>query len=465
MNTSPTIDHARTGSKANYKVKLTKDDDVLALARPRDGFREYHDRDVPGLVVRVPASGKRTYWIKKRAPGVKAKAGLPSVPGKVYRYSIGDVGVMSLADARTDARNALNKIGRGHDPRRSEVGVVTLGEAYELMLGNNRDIRPATKRGYKGLWKRHLKAHAGLRMDAIDSAWVLECRNAAVSEWRKDDPDKPAIGGHEANRLRSLLGVIFSSWITLNSGVGHNPVRAVKKFKCERPRKNKLTVKQAELYLSACERYANGEGRRADTRGTRKDRPDVATSVKNRLRRTTADFLMLTLYMGLRRSNGLGLRWEWINWEQRAVVIPASEHKTGNTNSPVDLKVNIPAPALAILKRRYEDADRHPTFVFPERRVRPSKRNPEPPGAMRYPGKAHKAVLSLAGLPLSSVTIHDLRRTLGSAMIEQGADISEVREQLGHANVSTTSIYLNLDDSPKLKQSLERTAAAFGGAQ
>jgi site-specific recombinase XerD len=47
-------------------------------------------------------------------------------------------------------------------------------------------------------------------------------------------------------------------------------------------------------------------------------------------------------------------------------------------------------------------------------------------------------------------------------MIANGADVSEVREQLGHANIATTSIYLNLHGEDTVKKSLERAAAAFG---
>jgi site-specific recombinase XerD len=49
-------------------------------------------------------------------------------------------------------------------------------------------------------------------------------------------------------------------------------------------------------------------------------------------------------------------------------------------------------------------------------------------------------------------------------MIAQGADVSEVREQLGHANIATTSVYLNLSGEGTVRKSLEKTAAAFGGA-
>ncbi len=162
-----------------------------------------------------------------------------------------------------------------------------------------------------------------------------------------------------------------------------------------------------------------------------------------------ADYLTLNLYVGLRKSNGIGLRWAWVNLDAATITVPATETKTKK-----ELVVNIPAPVLAMLKRRHADTERHTVFVFPNRR------HDDRP--MNSPGKAHEVVLKVAGLPDDAVTIHDMRRTLGSAMIAQGADVSEVREQLGHANIATTSIYLNLGGEDTVKKSLERTAAAFG---
>jgi integrase len=45
------------------------------------------------------------------------------------------------------------------------------------------------------------------------------------------------------------------------------------------------------------------------------------------------------------------------------------------------------------------------------------------------------------------IHIHDLRHTAASAAIRRGAPITAVQQMLGHANLSTTSIYLHADES------------------
>lgn len=435
--------HARAGRRAE-KTFILGDDDRAALSRtrPAKGERpvDHHVKEVPGMVVRVTAAGGRVFVVRKRAPRPNKHT-----QGRLWDVTIGAVGSISVQDAKQQARAILTDIDRGDDPTRKDVGGFLLGDAHRWMLDNNPGLRARTRENYEDLWGRHLKkSHSLTRMDKIDAQWVKARMNECVTKWEDAAKTKPARGGYEGNKLRQMLGTMFAAWITASGGAGFNPVRAVKKFKCEGHRKNKLTVEQAKKYAAACERYAKGEGGRA------------SDYQKNKLRQTAADFLMLNQFVGLRRGNGLGLRWEWIKWDEAKIIVPASEHKTGNTNKPHDLKVNIPAPVLAMLKRRHKDEKRHPVFVFPGRK--------KDAGPMNEPGKAHKAALKLAGLPTDAVSIHDMRRTLGSAMIATGSDITKVRDQLGHANVATTSIYLNLEDEPGVADSLEKAASAmFGG--
>src|SRR5882672_6688393 len=50
---------------------------------------------------------------------------------------------------------------------------------------------------------------------------------------------------------------------------------------------------------------------------------------------------------------------------------------------------------------------------------------------------------------------HDLRREFGSRLLESGADPHDVREFLGHANITTTSRYL-ASSALRLERALSR---------
>ena len=55
--------------------------------------------------------------------------------------------------------------------------------------------------------------------------------------------------------------------------------------------------------------------------------------------------------------------------------------------------------------------------------------------------------------------MHDLRRECGSRLLEAGAGLHEVREWLGHTDISTTGRYLAVT-AESLKRTLKRLEAA-----
>ncbi|MGD9791700.1 MAG: tyrosine-type recombinase/integrase [Phycisphaerales bacterium] len=416
----------RTGSAPKHERPINSDDDVRALPRPRSGRRDNHVKDTPGLIVRVSQTTV-SFVVRKRGPRVDG------APGTIHKVVIGHFPAMGVEAAKVEAARVIRLIRAGSDPRMVNASDWSLGRAWQWAR-ENRALRPSTLRDYGNRWTRHLKAHEGARMSSIGPEWIRARVTEAQTGARRE-------GVVEATRLRSLLGMIFTEWCRLNPGVAH-PVRVVSKPRradgsATKPRSGKLTIEQAREYASALAVYA-------------KQGPEeyVDTEYQRRRRQTMADFLTLNMYVGLRKSNGITLRWDCVDIGTGRITIPASETKTGK-----ELVVHAPAPVLAMLKRRRRDPKRHPVFVFPGKCDKP----------MSAPNKAHRAVLKLAGLPEDACTIHDMRRTLGSAMIAQGADVSEVREQLGHANISTTSIYLNLKGEDTVRQSLDRAARAFSG--
>jgi site-specific recombinase XerD len=64
-------------------------------------------------------------------------------------------------------------------------------------------------------------------------------------------------------------------------------------------------------------------------------------------------------------------------------------------------------------------------------------------------------VAKRAGVDRRGVSLHTLRHTFASLLLQEGCDLVSIQELLGHADLSTTAIYLHLD-AAHLQGAVER---------
>src|SRR5712671_3626691 len=89
-------------------TKKTLTDRGIAALKPKPGRRyDLWDVVVPGLAVRVTETGHKSLVLATRYPGATAPT----------RRSLGEVGAVTLADAREQARAWLAQIKSGVDPK------------------------------------------------------------------------------------------------------------------------------------------------------------------------------------------------------------------------------------------------------------------------------------------------------------------------------------------------------------
>jgi integrase len=67
--------------------------------------------------------------------------------------------------------------------------------------------------------------------------------------------------------------------------------------------------------------------------------------------------------------------------------------------------------------------------------------------------RVFRAARVAAGLPL--VRFHDLRRTYGTWLAQSGANLTDIRDLLGHSNVSQTDTYLGAGSIPRLRKAVK----------
>jgi site-specific recombinase XerD len=161
---------------------------------------------------------------------------------------------------------------------------------------------------------------------------------------------------------------------------------------------------------------------------------------------TVRTILMLAYGAGLRVSEACGLRVEDI--DSRAMVLHVREAKRG-------------LGRYVMLSPRLLDA------------LRAYWRARRPPGPALFPGRGRAAMVSRAAVSKAMrkaarrcgitqrVTPHTLRHGFATDLLEQGVDLRTVQVLLGHASISSTTLYLHVSTArvQRLVSPLDRLPA------
>jgi integrase/recombinase XerD len=139
--------------------------------------------------------------------------------------------------------------------------------------------------------------------------------------------------------------------------------------------------------------------------------------------------LLMTAYAaGLRISEVVALRVKDI--DSRRMVIRVRQGK-GRKDRYVML-----SPRLLDLLRRYWKAARPRTWLFPGR-------EPDRPIGVRTVTRICRRALQAAGLE-KRVTVHTLRHSFATHLLEAGTDLRTIQVLLGHSSPRTTALYTHV---------------------
>jgi integrase/recombinase XerD len=144
-------------------------------------------------------------------------------------------------------------------------------------------------------------------------------------------------------------------------------------------------------------------------------------------------YFLVTYSLGLRLGESLSLTVGDIDGEASRVHV--RDGKGGR-----DRMVPLPQLTLAAM-RQFWRLHRHPRLLFPSpggditRATKPMDRG----GVQR----AFKAALADVGIP-RRLTIHSLRHSYATHLLEAGVDLREIQTLLGHASATTTARYTHL---------------------
>lgn len=299
------------------KLQFTKKS--IADLQPVAG-KQYDAWDLQqrGLGVRVSPGGSKTFFVMQR------------VNGKLVRVKLGVFPEMTVEAARKGTIAALVQMNDGINPNAvkkearadqqdKRLVLVSLFNAYLAGGGKDGAIRETTKAAYRSQFKRLLPFH-NKRVDDLDGTVVKALHKQLKVEK----------GTYAANASIGLLRSLCRFAMDTYGKPAKNPVDGVTWFK-ETPRRESLAPESTGEFLQAL--------------GTLKGN-------------TAADLFTLLLFVGLRKSEAMGLEWNDLDLDKGVLLI--SDTKTGKP-----LHIPLSGYVVDLLKRRKADQAGGSKWVFP----------------------------------------------------------------------------------------------------
>jgi len=364
---------------------------LLALPTPETGKRVvYLDAKTTGLQIRVTSSGAKTFSLYRRIKG-----------GQPERVTLGRFPSMTIEQARKLAARVNAEIEEGSNPaqvKRVKKGELTFDELFKE-YGERHGAKKKSWATDQSLYANHLQPLRALKITAI--------KREAISRILSN-MEKAGLAGSSINGVRALVSSIYGRAIEWGYAT-ENPVIGIKTRK---------TVKR-DRFLQAGEL------------------PRFFESLAAESNQTLRDYIIMALLTGARRSNLLAMRWAETNLDE-------SVWRIADTKNGTPQNVTLSPEAVTILQARQYVADMGAVFVFP---------GSGESGHMEEPKKGVIRVMERAGIPYgrktpNGVTLHDLRRTLGSWQAKTGASMAIIGKSLNHQSQQTTAIYARLDLDP-----------------
>jgi len=340
--------------------------------------------------LKPPATGER-YVRDAQVPGlaVRVRAGGSKrwvleyrVNGQQRRATLARADVLSPDDARTQALALLAKASAGVDPLARKPKEITLGTAVERYHSDHLVKLKSGNETLRNLKTRALPAFGRRKLSTLTrgdvAAWHAEMGRERVAT---------------ANRCLAALSGLYTHAIAWGL-VDANPCLGIRRFR-EVPRDRWLRDDELVRLGATLEKL--------DREGDHRQRTSLAAM----------RFLLLT---GVRKSEALGLRWDHLDEGNALFRLPDSKNARPTT-------IYLEGPSLALV----QSLPRTSAWVFPGQ-------NPERP--LNAMSRAWANVCKHA--QLEGVTIHDLRRTVGSQGAAMGVPLQALSRVLGHTKTSIT---------------------------
>jgi len=397
---------------------------IVQKITPTDKRQKIKDLVLPGLMLRVEPSGKKTWYIDYKRPN-----------GQRTYHKIGSAEILTVAQARDLAKEFLASVTMGHDPlgekethKELEKNALTLKqlitEHYSSWVVDNRKAGKAT-----------LDMIARTFGDFMDFP-VEEISLLKIEQWRAERRKQKNTKGSSLNRytmgLKSLI-----NWAVKREILENNPIV---KLEALPEQDSKQTVRF--LTTEERERLMIALNAREDRIRQERDNHNLWLQERNLplvpdLKDAPfADYfkpmILLCLNTGARKNAIFSLLWQDIDLEARRLTLRGIVAKPKNAKDQYIQMNKTVYNTLSLWKQQCVKTSPD-SLVFP---------SPKTNGKLDNCGTAWDNLLKNADI--KNFRWHDMRHDFASQLVMNGIDLNTVRELLGHADLKMTLRYAHL---------------------
>ncbi len=372
------------------KLKLN-DRNVRAKKPPQKGQDEYWDTEAKGLALRVSYAGTKSWTVMTR------------LRGKQRRYKLGQYPELSLAAARSKARDYKVSAQAGLDPEEAQK------RAREDAARRQRDNFAAVADLYI---EKHLpKLSRGHEVaQTIRRELIPYWGSSPIGDIDHRDVEavidaKAALHPTAANRLLALVKKLFN-WCIEKRIIEDSPAAHIKPPAEEVERERTLDEDEIRGVWVA----AGGLG-------------------------PFGVLVRLLLLTGQRKSEVAEMRWSEVNIEAHIWTISGVRTKSGKGHV-----IPLSGFALEILNAIPPSGD----YVI----------TPNGHGPIRSFGKPKARLDTASGV--ANWRMHDLRRTAATNWASMGEDLIVISKLLNHAESGVTKVYVRMSRDKEKRVALER---------
>ena len=365
----------------------------------------YRDDLLKGFALRVTPKGAKSFVVEVR------------IAGRTRRKTLGQYGHVTVEQARKLAQQYLGKVASGIDPvaeqRANEARQVTLGEAFEAYLKVRKGLKPRTVQDYRDLMNKSLGDWKDRPLATISKDAIAK-RHEHLGEKSQ---------ARANNAMRVLRAVFNFARHQYEDAEGHSlfPENPVSRLSHTRAwyhvGRRRTVIRSSQLPAW----FAAVEARRT---------PDADPHD-----RTVADLLALLVLTGLRRSEGLALRWQDVDLKARTLLI----HDTKN-GEPLELPLSDYLVDLFEARRELAPGP----YIFPGRGEA---------GHLHTPHKGVRRIVEASGVEF---TLHDLRRTFITVAESLDVPVYAIKRLVNHKMPNDVTAGYVVIDTERLRDPMQR---------